>query len=276
MSSDWSDHKDEHGRELGERSAEAVQEYELETSLIVIGERSPVDRKLVKALAQSIVDQGLKNPIDVYPLKGPAKGNYRLAAGAHRLAAYDLLGREKIPARIISSREAKAWEPSENLHRRNLKALERSESIVKYALAQRGLRVKKPGGEQPAERGVSQLHRDLGFSRKLIAEALLHDTIPEALKSRIRGTKIEDNRSLLTKIAKAKSAAEQVGLVDTLIGKEKEAVQGEGRKLNSSASNNPGGLGHVDELLAMWAKSKVKKVFDRKSADIQRAFASRL
>jgi ParB family chromosome partitioning protein len=276
MSSDWSEHKDEDGHQLSESPAEAVQEIDLETSLILeLGDWGPVDSKLVKALAQSITDQGLMNPIHVYPLRGIAKGKFGLAAGAHRLAAYDLLGRKTIPARIINYREAKAWKPSENLHRRNLKVLERSEAIVKYASAQRKLRAKKPGGEQPADRSVSQLHRDLGFSRKLIADALLHDTIPEALKSRIRGTKIEDNRSLLTRIAKAESAAEQVGLVDALIGKPK-VENSEGRKVDPNPPNNPSDASDVDELLAIWAKSKVKKVFDHKSPDVQRAFVSRM
>jgi ParB family chromosome partitioning protein len=276
MSSDWNEPKDEHECPSDEIAAEPVRAIDLEISLIlVLGDRGQLDAKLVKAMAQSIVDQRLQTPIDVYPLKGIAKGKYGLGAGAHRLAAYELLGRSTIPARIISHREAKAWGPSENLHRRDLRVLERSESIVKYASARNKLLAKKPGGEQPADRSVSQLHRDLGFSRKLISDALLHGTIPEKVKRRIRGTKIEDNRSLLTKIANAESAAEQIRLVDAMVGK-----AGKGREKSRAASsnrpNNPDGSCDVDELLAIWAKSKLKKVFDRQSPSVQRAFVGRI
>jgi hypothetical protein len=48
MSSDWSEHKDEDGHQLSESPAEAVQEIDLETSLILeLGDWGPVDSKLV-------------------------------------------------------------------------------------------------------------------------------------------------------------------------------------------------------------------------------------
>jgi len=77
--------------------------------------RRPVDEDKVRELADSIKEVGLLNPITV------TKEN-QLIAGAHRIAAYKLLGRKEIEATAIdvSGLKAKLAEIDENLIRNEL------------------------------------------------------------------------------------------------------------------------------------------------------------
>ena len=74
--------------------------------------RRAVDAGKVKELAESIQEIGLLNPITV-------TGNHTLIAGAHRIAAYELLGKKEIEANVlgISGIKAKLAEIDENLIR---------------------------------------------------------------------------------------------------------------------------------------------------------------
>jgi ParB family chromosome partitioning protein len=117
---------------------------EIEISLIItFGVRRPLNTKIVDALADSIKKRGLQYPIDVYALRGTVKGKFALIAGAHRLAAFEKLGRTVIPARILSRDEKFAWHELENLLRAELTVLEMSE-----ALAALGRKLQKGSGSQ--------------------------------------------------------------------------------------------------------------------------------
>lgn len=82
----------------------------------------PIGR--VDQLAESIREFGLLNPVTVTT-------DLRLIAGQHRVAAFLLLGRERIPAHVLTTSELKAEMATldENLLRCELTALERAEHL---------------------------------------------------------------------------------------------------------------------------------------------------
>ena len=87
--------------------------------------RRAVDHGKVKELAESIQEIGLLNPITI-------TGNHALIAGAHRIAAYELLGKKEIEANAlgISGIKAKLAEIDENLIRTELHYTERGDLLL--------------------------------------------------------------------------------------------------------------------------------------------------
>ncbi|HEY4163486.1 MAG TPA: ParB N-terminal domain-containing protein [Dongiaceae bacterium] len=61
--------------------------------------RSPIDAEKVKALAESIVENGMQSPI----LVRPDKARYVLVSGLHRLEACKALGETAIKANIVQA-----------------------------------------------------------------------------------------------------------------------------------------------------------------------------
>jgi len=92
-------------------------------------------------------------PIDVVRIEtGIHRGRYKLIAGAHRLEAYDQLGRSTIQARILAGDDAVAWEEAENLLKSGLSVLDESIAIVRYAH-----RLKLSGGDaRPTGGGLDE------------------------------------------------------------------------------------------------------------------------
>ncbi|MBM3516550.1 MAG: chromosome partitioning protein ParB [Alphaproteobacteria bacterium] len=62
--------------------------------------RLPVDAAKVEALAESIAEKGLENPI----LVRPDKGRFVLVSGLHRLEACKALGETAIAANLVQAR----------------------------------------------------------------------------------------------------------------------------------------------------------------------------
>lgn len=123
--------------------------------LIDIGEdRRPLNRDTVEHLKGSIKAIGLQTPITVHVFDEGC--GMHLVSGRHRLRAYQELGREEIPAFVINEDHLKAqmWEISENLHRAELTALERSEQIARWLELSAA---KVLSREEPEPQAVSQL-----------------------------------------------------------------------------------------------------------------------
>jgi ParB/RepB/Spo0J family partition protein len=107
---------------------------ELEISSIKINpRRRAVREKAVADLALSIEKIGLRMPITVRTTKDH---KIVLVAGAHRIAAFKKLGRDKIDCYVLDENEpeekARLWEIAENLHQAELTALEKSEHIAEW------------------------------------------------------------------------------------------------------------------------------------------------
>jgi ParB/RepB/Spo0J family partition protein len=127
-----------------------------------------VDAETVAALMDSIGLVGLQHPISVFRLGGMVPG-YRLVAGAHRLEACKKLGHRKILARVVSTADAQLVKPAENLHRADLRLLDKYDEILNYEEGRK--HVKPKFGAQPHDLGLSRTARELRYDRRTIREA---------------------------------------------------------------------------------------------------------
>lgn len=105
---------------------------------LTVGKRMrQVDASKVDALAQSMKELGLQQPVTVYSVPDADGGpeDVILIAGLHRVEAAKKLGWETIEAFDVdmSERRRRMWEISENLHRVGLTKVQRDEHIRLYA-----------------------------------------------------------------------------------------------------------------------------------------------
>lgn len=171
---------------------------------IVVGDRRPVSEDAVKRLAQSIRQIGLQHPITVRSVRGA----WVLVAGRHRLEACRRLNLSTITASVarLDEIDAEMWEISENLHRAELTALERSEQIDRWrqlCLQKKVAQDGPPGGDQPSEQGVRETSRELGLSRQDVERSKTVASLSDEAKEAAREAGLDDNRSALLEAAKA-------------------------------------------------------------------------
>jgi ParB family transcriptional regulator, chromosome partitioning protein len=194
----------------------------------------PANATDVVALVSSIRTIGLQFPLTVIE----RDGRYVLIAGRHRLEALRVIGEERVPARVVDfdNIEARLWTISENLHRSELTALQRSEQIAEFARltkermeAQKQAPVAgsdkvgqvapvssivaqpdregvlaqvapKPQGGRP-ESGDRLVARELGLSRDDVRRSVRVDSIIPEAKEAARAAGLDRNQSALLKVA---------------------------------------------------------------------------
>jgi ParB family chromosome partitioning protein len=103
------------------------------TDSIIIGPRHrPMDASRIEALAESINELGLQQPISVHM---DDEDRVHLIAGLHRLEAARKLGWEQIEASFVTLSPIKRemWEIAENLFRVDLSKEQRDQHIRRYA-----------------------------------------------------------------------------------------------------------------------------------------------
>jgi hypothetical protein len=139
------------------------------TAIDVAGKRRPLNEAKVKFIAASMREIGQETPITIRMV---GKKKIVLVAGLLRLAVAKLLGWESIlcSTMVGDKTDARLWEISENLHRADLRVLERAESIEEW---RRLIREKAKGGK---------LHPPAETSRKMPESRRL----PKSLVSRGR------------------------------------------------------------------------------------------
>jgi hypothetical protein len=116
--------------------------YEMPLAMINAGEqiRSGIDTEgeAFLALKTSIAEKGVLVPI----LVTPRDGRYLLIAGERRLLACQVLGMERIPARVLDALEAKAEilaiQLVENLQREDLDPIDTAQALLSYFQATTG------------------------------------------------------------------------------------------------------------------------------------------
>jgi hypothetical protein len=192
----------------------------------------------VGALIKSIRMIGLQIPLTVIE-RG---GRYLLIAGRHRLEALRVISEERVPCRVVDfdDVEARLWTISENLHRTELSALQRSEQIEewrKLTAEKKGAQVGSPSGgkqEPPDREGVSAqlapepqgaqvghpqryeqrgdslVARELGITRQEVQRSQAIASLPDEVKAKAVALGLDDNKSALLRAAKAPTPRAQV------------------------------------------------------------------
>ncbi len=166
--------------------------------------RRPANNETIERLKESIDRFGLLHPVTVHR---HARGT-DLVAGFHRLLACKDLNMSTVPAVVIEHNDVQAEmvEISENLHRCELTALERSEQIARWVeLYDTGvltqLESKPPLGGRPKS-GARAAARDLGINRNEAQRAKKVASLTPDAKQTAVEVGLDDNRSAMLDAAK--------------------------------------------------------------------------
>lgn len=203
------------------------------SSILVADRARPVDLEHAAAIAGSMVDRGLINPITVRatPAAQGGKTPYTLVAGGHRLEAARMNGWEEIDAVVVSAdaAEAQLIEISENLFRNDLSALDRAIFVMKFreiyedkhGKIERGGDRKSKGHDgplifSPGKELSERVQERLGISERTYKRVTaIGQKLHPLLRSSLRGTAYENDQKQLLKLA-GLPEAEQTGIAAAL------------------------------------------------------------
>jgi ParB family chromosome partitioning protein len=157
-----------------EPDAEAAEQQgalkELPVDLIQRGKYQPrkdIDQESLRELADSILAQGVMQPIVVRPI---SDRKYEIIAGERRWRATQLAGLDKIPSlvRDVSDEAAIAMALIENIQREDLNPIEEAVSLQRL--------------QQEFELTQEEVARAVGKSRSTVANLLRLMTLPEDVR----------------------------------------------------------------------------------------------
>lgn len=200
---------------------------------VYVGDRArPIDEDHALAIAASMAERGLINPITVRATPAKNKGDtpYTLVAGGHRLRGGELNQWLTIDAIVVDadSDEAQLIELSENIFRNDLSQIDRAVFVMRLreivedrsGKITRGLYSKK-GHDAPFDftpgREVAKIVQErLGFGPDKYKRAVrIGQNLRPELRNRLRGTEYADNLSALLGMAK-RPPEEQVKIAAAL------------------------------------------------------------
>ena len=173
------------------------------------GRRRPVNEAGVAALMADIKARGLRVPIEVAKVK--ESGRFRLVSGLHRLTAFRDLGRETIPAFVVSGNllELRRDELLENLTRNELSKLERAQFLAELKRVHLEMHPEAGrGGDRRSEEFQIANMADRSWAATAIARTgwtlrtleravAIGERLDESVADELRGTAIEDNQKEL-------------------------------------------------------------------------------
>ncbi|WP_320194707.1 ParB/RepB/Spo0J family partition protein [Agrobacterium rosae] len=200
---------------------------------INMGERRrPVDIEWAQGLGLMMKSEGQITPITIRrtPAANKGKTPFTLVAGAHRITAANYIGWQEIDAVIVDADKADAqlMEIAENLHRLDLKPLDRAMFVIAYRELHEDRHGKiQRGGDRRAKddnhplNATGQLlsarvQQELGIGAETYKYAVrIGKNIDPILRQAIRGTSAETDQSQLLKLAKL-SREDQIKVAATL------------------------------------------------------------
>ena len=225
---------------------------------VAIGQRRRSLRpETVAALAESIQEIGLLNPITVIPFRTFDASNgdeqFQLIAGHHRLEACRQVGMTEIEARVVTAHEVdqRLAEIDENLCRAELSQLERAEHLKErkdlYEMKhpetrQGGTPGRAGGGKQAKNENISSFAQDAAertekTTRSIQQAVRRADKIDPEVRDQIRDIDaIANNASELDALA-SMGAKEQKAAVRSVIEGEAHSVR-EAAGLKTKTSRN--------------------------------------
>ena len=164
--------------------------------------RTIFNEEKLDELKESIEKNGLLQPIVV---KKAVKGYY-IIAGERRFRAFELLGKETIPAIVkeITDEEMMVFSVLENLQREDLSALEESESYKNLM--------------DKMELTQEELAKKLGKSRPYIANSLRLLKLPTEIKNKLLSGELSAAHARTLLALKTKKAMHKAGFVN-IVGK---------------------------------------------------------
>jgi len=225
------------------------------------------DRDWVEGLAHSIAERGLQHPIQV--TAADKRGKRQLVAGLHRVQAFRLLERERIPAIEFrgTKLERRLAEIDENLFNRPLSALDRAAFLAERKSVYEALNPETKNGAQGGpggnrnENGIFPFSKEvaerMGVSVSTIEKAVqLHKRLA-TVRARIAGTWIAEKGSELKALARLDPTRQGV-VVDLLLRKTEPAESvGAAVKMidGTGADERTPEERQLDRLVDMWMRA---------------------
>jgi ParB family transcriptional regulator, chromosome partitioning protein len=149
----------------------------------------------LKELADSIIEHGLLQPITVK--RDPKnKQGFIIVAGERRYRAFEILGRETIPA-IITSGKADEIALIENLQRESLTPIEEAEALLRL--------------KEKYNYTQDELAKSMGKARTTVTNLLKLNNLPKRIRKECSMSNIA-NRSFLIELARVDDPKQQLAL----------------------------------------------------------------
>jgi ParB family chromosome partitioning protein len=244
----------------------ALGRQEIDISKIDVSNRlRPINPAQVAILAQNIQETRLRTPIEVV-LKGD---RYKLIAGAHRVAAHQLLKRAKIVAELYeaSNDEARLAEIDENLIRHELNPLDRAVFLAeRKALWEKLHPEAKRGGDRRSKAAQDQTETisvwsfaketadKIGLTDRAIRLAVSIATgLTRETRDAITGTYITNKQSDLLALSKL-TDAQQKRAVAGLLG-ENPKWETVAKAVAAIRGREAKPVSNYDRLVTVWNKA---------------------
>jgi ParB-like chromosome segregation protein Spo0J len=232
----------------------------------VLGQHRPLVKEKVRALADSMKAIGLNTPPTVRPSKkGPI-----LITGQHRVEAAKSLGWSHIECFVMRGDkiERQLWRIAENLHRADLKKLQRAEYVKKWdeliKKRAKGGHFAQPGGRQPTDKGLSKTAKQLGISREAVRRSKKIAGISPKAKTAAKTAGLDDNQEALLKVAKESTPEGQTKKVKELANR---------KHASRRRSLPPDEVKQLKALKKAYASAlKFKKAWTRATAAVRQKF----
>lgn len=204
-----------------------AQYHVIEIDGVLVRDGRPFDPDTVERLKASMAEVGLLHPISVQR-PAPNVPPFWLVAGRNRLEAARQLGWDTIraielPFGRAGNDLAMMAEIAENLHRREITALERNElqarwlEIVEREKADQSREVRAIEGSKRADgkghrkpSGIKQAARELGVPATNLRQSRKIAALSDAAKDAAREHGLDDNQSALLAAAKEREPEKQV------------------------------------------------------------------
>lgn len=197
-----------HGRERPKHVGAIRRNVAIDQIMIPDGHR-PIDPQAVKGITESIRRLGMHMPIAVYD----CDDGLFLVAGRHRMQAHIALGRDQIDAYVFTDeRQAMLWSVSENLHRAELSALERSDAFERWRqrTGRKGAQVAPLSTGRGHKGGIRDAARELHVTRRDAQRAAKIAGLSPEAKQAARETGQDDNQAALLRAAEHDNPDDQI------------------------------------------------------------------
>ncbi len=264
-------------------------------SIIVKGDRRPINKRHVEKLVKDIAADRLRTPISVCR---DSNGNIVVVAGAHRLEAFKRLKRKKIPVIFLNEDEAEGWSITENMLHLGDDYLERCVGFARLAEIRIGHVAGKKGGVQPHDKGINKISHEFGVSRRTVSRMLKVSTLDDLVKVSLREHRLGGKRSFLQWLSNLPNRATQIQAISRRMAdcaeknapeKAKEKMTLDGRKANASQGESGqikrplGSKGKRDSWLSgfqdlekLWRKSGLKEQLAGQDIKTKTAFVRKM
>ncbi|MBX9620653.1 MAG: ParB/RepB/Spo0J family partition protein [Alphaproteobacteria bacterium] len=171
--------------------------------------RSCFDEDKIAALAQTIKEHGIRQPLTVIPCE-KEPGIFEVISGERRMRAAKLVALERVPCIVIhDQKQAREIALIENLQREDLHPIEEGEAYK--GLIQEGICLTQ---EEVAQK--------LGVPRSTVIEKMKFASVPQSIATRILENNIK-TRISLRKITTCKDEKEMHTLINYILGNEDSA-----------------------------------------------------